>query len=380
MTMPIYQNQTFFAPAYKIVLNNQALEGEAIRDVIDISYKDGLENLDSFEFTLNDWDAVRNLPKYSSPFDENGDPIRLENGDPVPAFEPGAKVELYLGYLDEGELPLIVRGEVVSLTPAFPASGAPTLKVRAVNALQSLMDEKRPGVYEGTNYQIARAIAADMDVNLAAPDDGEGPANDRVVFQDQYPIVALMQLARRSGCRLWLDEEAETLRMERSPAQPPEFELSWGQSLIQFTPTLATRGQVSKVTVHGVDLTRSGDDRKIKGEATWDDLDVDEIDETTLSSVSDAVRSREEDIYSEPVRTEAEAIDRARAYLRAMALGLVTGTGATIGTPALRAGRPVTISGLGARFSGKYMVTESMHAVGTSGYQTQFKARKEILR
>jgi hypothetical protein len=379
---PIHLDQTFFAPAFRLVLADRELQGEAIRDVVDVSYTDDLENLDSFEFTLNDWDPVRRLPKYSSPLDENGDVLRLESGEPVPNFEPGAAVALHLGYHDQGELPLVMRGEVVSLTPRFPASGAPTLKVRAVNALHRLLDEKRPGSYEGTNFEIARAIARDMDIAITTPEPGDEPALERVVFQDQYPIVALLNLARRTGCRLWLDEEGPTLRMERSPVEPATYELEWGKSLIQFTPTLTTRGQVSKVTVHGVDLTRSGDDRKISGEATWDDLEVDgeSLDTATEGELRSAIRTREEDIYHEPVTSAAEAEARARSYLRAMALGLVTGDGSTIGTPDLRAGRAVRLKGLGRRFNGTYTVTASTHAIAGSGYVTKFKARKEIVR
>ena len=57
------------------------------------------------------------------PWDENGQPLTLYEGGPtVPVFEPGAKVSLFMGYLEDGDLPLIMEGEVVSLSPAFPAS------------------------------------------------------------------------------------------------------------------------------------------------------------------------------------------------------------------------------------------------------------------
>jgi phage protein D len=381
---PLHAGRTFLAPAFRLVLADRELRGEPLHDVVDVSYTDDLENLDSFEVTLADWDPVRNLPKYSSPVDPNHDVARLDNGEPVPNFEPGAKVALYLGYRDEGDLVLVMRGEVVSISPRFPASGAPTVKVRAVNALHRLLDEKRPGAYEGTNFEIARAVADDIGVEIETPPAGDEPVLERVVFHDQYPIVALANLARRTGCRLWLDErdEGPVLRMERGPSAPPAYALEWGKTLIHFTPTLTTRGQVAKVTVHGVDLTRAGDDRKIQGEATWDDLDVDRdsLDADSEGELRSAVRTREEDIYHEPVTSEAEATARARAYLRAMALGLVTADGSTIGTPELRAGRAVRIAGLGRRFDGTYTLTETTHTIAGAGYVVKFKARKEIVR
>ena len=63
-----------------------------------------------------------------------------------------------------------------------------------------------------------------------------------------------------------------------------------------------------------------------------------------------------------------------------MAKNLVTGSGSTVGLPELRAGRPVYIRGLGRRFSGRYLVTSSTHALGDSGYTTQFEARMEELK
>ena len=93
MAVPIYEDQTYYAPRFEIKLRGQRLNRAVIRDVLDVSYRDSLDKLDSFEFTLRDWDPVRQAPKYSSPFDENGQPLTLENGSPAPSFDPGAKVE-----------------------------------------------------------------------------------------------------------------------------------------------------------------------------------------------------------------------------------------------------------------------------------------------
>jgi hypothetical protein len=62
-----------------------------------------------------------------------------------------------------------------------------------------------------------------------------------------------------------------------------------------------------------------------------------------------------------------------------MAATLVTGSGSSVGLPALRAGKTVTIAGLGARFDGTWRLTQTMHAIGSGGYTTTFQARKEVL-
>jgi phage protein D len=40
----------------------------------------------------------------------------------------------------------------------------------------------------------------------------------------------------------------------------------------------------------------------------------------------------------------------------------------------------IEIDGLGARFSGRYFVTATTHAIGDSGYTTQFECRLEELK
>jgi phage protein D len=48
-----------------------------------------------------------------------------------------------------------------------------------------------------------------------------------------------------------------------------------------------------------------------------------------------------------------------------------------VGLPDLRAGSVVYIDGLGERFSGRYFVTSTTHAISDSGYTTQFECRRE---
>jgi phage protein D len=50
-----------------------------------------------------------------------------------------------------------------------------------------------------------------------------------------------------------------------------------------------------------------------------------------------------------------------------------------VGLPDLRAGSVVNIDGLGARFTGRYFVTSTTHAIGDGGYTTQFECRREEL-
>jgi phage protein D len=77
------------------------------------------------------------------------------------------------------------------------------------------------------------------------------------------------------------------------------------------------------------------------------------------------------------VADEAEAKRVAADRLRDIAHEMVTGTGSTVGLPDLRAGRRLSIDGLGVRFNGRYFVTGTTHTLDDSGYVTQFTCRRD---
>ncbi len=57
----------------------------------------------------------------------------------------------------------------------------------------------------------------------------------------------------------------------------------------------------------------------------------------------------------------------------------LTGVGSAVGDPRIRAGAVIRLEGLGQDFSGDYRVVSASHMLGTGGYRTDFKVRKEII-
>ena len=56
----------------------------------------------------------------------------------------------------------------------------------------------------------------------------------------------------------------------------------------------------------------------------------------------------------------------------------LTGSGACIGDPRIKASRVIRLDGLGDQFSGLYRITSATHTFDTSGYRTNFQVRKEV--
>jgi len=88
---------------------------------------------------------------------------------------------------------------------------------------------------------------------------------------------------------------------------------------------------------------------------------------------------REETVADVPVFTQAEATQKAKDYLEAQVLDMVEATGVTVGLPDLRAGRSLTIGGLGTTLNGRWFIKETTHTINDSGYRTTFVARRENL-
>jgi phage protein D len=383
-TVPIFANQNFYAPRFEIKLRGQNLHQTVIRDVQEVSYSDSLDKLDAFDFTLHDWDPVLRLPKYSSPYDETGQPRTLPDNRPVPNFDPGAKVELRMGYYGAEDTRLMMTGQVVSLTPSFPSSGAPTLRVRALSLLYTLQKRQETLVFENkTDSDIAQEIANGLDIEVEIPpgQSANETPHEYIALRNEYPIIFLMGRARRLGYDLYVklpdNGGAPRLFFGRTPTSQAVYELEWGKSLIQLTPTVKTKGQIKEVKVRGWNPLGQGEDRIIEGTATLQDINPQLPDAQLLRSIDAALAETQEVVVDDPIRDAQEAQLMARGILADKLKDLVTGRGSTVGLPDLRAGRSIAIKGLGPRYSGRYVVTETTHTIGSSGYTTEFSARLE---
>jgi hypothetical protein len=129
----IYVGQDFYVPAYRVKVRGKELM-QVENDVLSVTYTDTdnkdskkEKEMDSFDLTVNNWDP-----------DGKGQGMGWFKYSDTDVFNPWQDVELFLGYYREGndELARMLVGEIVRMTPNFPASGASTLTVHCVNLLQ----------------------------------------------------------------------------------------------------------------------------------------------------------------------------------------------------------------------------------------------------
>src|SRR5581483_1114778 len=130
-------------------------------------------------------------------------------------FEPAAcDFELLLGY--GSKLTSMTHGSVTTLEPTFPAGGAATLTVRALNVLHRLRDKQRSQHwFSKRESEIAKSIktlndpATQRKISVRVSDKAQSKEQplDYVAQDNQYDIDFLFTRARLAGYVVFVDVE-----------------------------------------------------------------------------------------------------------------------------------------------------------------------------
>jgi phage protein D len=368
--VPIFTGQDFYVPAFQVKLQGRPAGQEIINDILQVTYKDDIEQVDNFEISINNWDADKLDFKYS---DQD-------------LFNPGKKLELWMGYYGADPLRLMIKGQITGLTPNFPSSGQPTLSITGLNLLHQLRKKQESHQYQTvTDSQIAQQVAGRLGIRLRLDPDASSneQTHDYILQHNQYDIMFLLERARRNGYDLVVEEQGEngqsgesslyfgpSLNVSRTP-----YLLTWGKSLVQFQPHLTTANQVGSVTVRAWSTTEK---QIIEATATRDSIKTRGVGTSgNEADIQKSFNERQEIISDRPVQNKPEAQTLASQTLERNAKDMVQASGSTVGFPTLRAGTIIFIEKLGRRFSGRYFVTSTTHTIGDSGYTTQFNCRRE---
>jgi len=385
--------QGFRVPRFELALDGVSLDNRILRDVVELSYRDNVEQIDGFELVVGNWDSARNRFKYMG---SEGDRHSSEDAavrELETLFEPcQKKVVLSLGYA--GELTEVMTGNFTTMEPTFSSGGPHTMAVRALNVLHRLRRKRYDGQWhDRTDSQIARSFHGKidpewrnsgqdprripMDVEI---DDGAAGEEPQVVFVGQKNEYDIDFLWRRAHVRSYVvevrrrDSGEDYLYFGPSNVRGPvAYALAWGSGLIDLKLTLTTANQVKKVTVRGWDRERQ---RAIEESVDWTDKELRKLN-PSLAEIVMQCDPREERVVTRPVFTKAQAKAEARAILKGHAQELVKASGTTVGLPHLRAGSKIRLDNIGGRLSGEFFVTETTHTFNQSGYLTRFVARRE---
>ncbi len=378
-------NQPFYVPAFEVEVNGSPMPRNVVRDVIEVTFEDSLDAVDSFTMTFNNWDTDRARAQFV------GEQAAESQWTVV---QPGNGVRLRMGYQGgKPEFRVMTTGYITALEADFPESGSSRLTVRGLNILDRFRTRQYtwswPAEGNGTvrDSEVARDLGNPPDSPAGKPGlpgirvrisdqalAAERP-QPRVFMNNQYPILFLIQLARRNGYDLFLTRDAagnDELYFGPSQAVTDRtYVLEWGKSLTSLKATISTARQVKKVSVLGWDRRRK---QPVRGEAT---IEADGADLPATVRALAIANGREEVVTDQVVADQPAAKARAVTLLHAIASRLVEVEAVVVGLPDLRAGRTVVLDRLGPHLRGGYFVTNTRHVVNDSGYRTTFRARME---
>jgi phage protein D len=386
-----------YAPVYRLTINGSELPAAVRACVMSVRYEDGVEGADQVQVTLANPNLrflqshIRGLSAFALPSGVGVNALARIDAVPSGLFDLDNKVTLSLGYAPEPPEEMFL-GEITGVGATFPNGGMPTMTITAHDFLQRTT---RGSVSRGFGPLPDAAIVA-----ILSAENGLLPLIDPYMIpldvlntignflfgtstkqSDQSDFQLLSQIAARYDMQLSVDHY--TLYLTRFIKEyTPRLTLTYGQSLLDFSPRVSTVGQAVGVSMR-VSLREVRVDLLLN--VFWD-FDRERIGITILPAQAAVVAPA----VSQPVqqskhKTIRNAIDVANTVvglvheLRQKINNRLTGSGTAVGDPRIRAGAVIRLEGLGVDFSGHYRVTKASHTLDTNGYRTNFDVQREII-
>lgn len=335
----------FFAPRARIDISGVTLAADVSRHVLSVRYDNDIELADMFTIVL----------------DNAGN--RFTDS---PLFVPGKEVELHLGYGDD--LHPMMLGEIASIEPSFPQSGAQTITVSGYDRSQRLRHSipDRPAFLFANDSLMATQIA--LEAGLIPIVDPSSFPPEEALPRTAPDMTILKERAYANYFEVFVRWDKLYFRFPRP--QKELIELEWGRNLSSFAPRLSHAG------LAGVQVVRSYDEDlalNIVGVATAASLDLDTILERLgEAGIGGLATLGRRTVNKESVRSPIDAVALAKSMLQDLLDGMYEASGSCIGLPALLAGQYIEVTGVGRRFSGRYRLSRVSHTLDASGYRTDF--------
>lgn len=349
-----YRYHNFYAPRFTVLVAGTDVAKDKLVEITGVTVEDVLDGADRFSFSFSDPGA-----KW------------LDSG----IFDPGREVEIKMGYVDR--LTTMLVGEIISLSPSFPAGGTPELEVSGYDLSHQFTRVRRERTFrELKDSQVVASIAGEAKYKLKTDIEETATVHPVIVQSRQTDFEFMTALAERNFFKFAVRERTLYFRRLQSENEVA-VTMEYGRSLLSFSPELNISGQVSEVTVRGWNpRTREA----IVGRARRGNEEGREHQRSSGGELVEGIYGTvEELVLDRPVFSRQEADNLARATLNRMSAGLIKGDAECIGIPEIRAGVVVELSGLGNKFSRRYRVESSTHTIGSNGYTTNFRVKENTV-
>ena len=352
--------QSVYAPDFSLSLDGQPLPAELRASVMSVTFEEGLEGAGHVEVAF-----------------ANPGLRYLEH----PLFQLDAPVELSLGYLP-GPLRHMFSGEVTGVEPSFPAGGMPTISISSHDFMHRFQEGRKDRTFPWYLPDALVASIASLENFLLPDPDPAAYAASALNMLNQRPrnqhkqsdYDLLRAIAAEYGFDMWVDGSVFHLRLSLPGLPPPDVELRWGESLLDFTPRHTSVGLAVSVTIKvWIAAIKTG-------LAVSASFDGDSMQVRVLPAFLDSsAKGASVDLPDIPMDTPVDAVKWVLAELRRRVNNRTTGRGSTLGNPAMRVGDVVSLQGLGPYSGSTYRLTSVSHTLDSNGYRTRFQVRKELI-
>jgi len=354
--MPASSSSGPMVPDFDVLVNGSPLAPDVLPYVVELTVDQSLDLPSMFTVVLSSSEVQQQEFQW----------IDSQN-----LFSVGNPVEIKMGY--SGGLKTLVAGEITSLEAEFVFDQLPRLRVRGYDRRHRLQrGRKTQSFLQQKDSDIATQIGSSAGMSVQATD--SATTHDYVLQANKTDWEFLRE--RASRIRYEVTVEDKTLYFQPVANDQSEvLTLDMDNDLLEFYPRLSSAGQATQVDVQSWSVK---DKKKVLGSAKSGD----EVSSMGGKSIGAAIAEKAfgtavEILSAFPVAAQAEADQMAKARFNELVLGFISGEGICRGRTDLKAGKVITIDGIGQRFGGQYYVTNAIHRYSPGrGYRTEFAVRR----
>jgi uncharacterized protein involved in type VI secretion and phage assembly len=344
---------TKYLPQLFLKVAGAKVSEEIMDDIISVEVDQSLHLPDMFTINLRD--------------EFTGSGCKWMDGN---TFDLGKLVEISIEPGDGGERNELFNGEITAIEPEFDPEDGATLLIRGHNKLHRLhRGTKTRSFQEQTDSQIVTKLAGEC--GLSADVESTRPSHEHVIQYNQTDMEFIQDMARRNGYFVYVDRGKLIFRSKPvSRGSGPV--LKWGENLQELQARMTTAEQVERAEVHGWDAKKKV---AIDAKAASPSIKPGISGESHGGKAAKKAFGREsiEVVINHPVNTTDEAKAIAQSVINEKCNAFLQAEGTCDGNTAVRAGTTVEINGVGAKFSGKHLLTRSIHRYDSDGYNTRFE-------
>ncbi len=278
----------------------------------------------------------------------------------------GGKLTVKVNIATSSSPTTLIEAEITALELEFDTGGTFTV-IRGYDPAHRLFRDRRTVSYvQMTASDIASQVAKRAGLKVGKVD-STSTVFPFVSQAGQTDWEILTQLARDTGMDLTVRSGSFSFAAPSADGSGTPPSLKFGEELIRFRSILTSAQQVGQVEVRGWNVAEKN---ALVGNAPakTSSVELSTIKPTDMASAFGNPTYVSTDV---PYRTQNEVDQAAKALADEKAAAFAEFEGLARGNPELKAGKKVSIEGLGAPFEGKYTITSARHRFDpTTGYTT----------